>query len=61
MYYSTAPYYQAMVPFLIPDKKIFYKTIELKEATAKVKKSANKNTAKAIQERDKFEEKPFTS
>ena len=46
-----------MVPFLIPDKKIFDKTVDIKDSSAKVKKRANKNTASAILEREEFEEK----
>ena len=54
LYFITAPYYHAMVPFLISDKKIYDKTVALKEASAKVKKSVSKTSASAIQEREEF-------
>ena len=56
MFFITAPYYDAMMPFVISDKKIFEKTVKLKETAVKVKKSAKKTTAAAIQERNSFEE-----
>ena len=46
-----------MVPFLVADRKIYVKTVEIKETVAKVKKNSKKNAAWAIEERDELERK----
>jgi len=55
IYTVTAPFYHAMVPFLIPDKKIYDKTVEIKTAAAKIKKDSGKNNARVIEDRQHFE------
>ena len=57
VYRITAPFYHAMVPFLVADKNIFEKTVVIKDAVAKVKKSVKKTTAAAIEEREELERK----
>ena len=54
-YYATSPFYQAMLPFLISNKKIFDKIEKLKKMEDKIKKSANKETVSAVKERNDFE------
>ena len=61
VYWITAPFYHAMVPFLVGDRKIYEKTVELKETVAKVKKNAKKNTAWAIEEREALERRLDTT
>ena len=55
LYYATAPFYQVMLPFLIPNKKIHENIVKLKKMEEKVKKSAKKETPKAVLEREEFE------
>ena len=55
VYFTTAPYYHAMAPFIISDKRIYEKTLALKETNFKVKKNVNKTSASAIKEREDFQ------
>lgn len=55
LYRLTAPFYNAMVPFLLTDKKIYEKTAELKEKAAKIRKDSNKHNARVVEAREEFE------
>ena len=55
IYYITAPFYQVLLPFLIPNKKISEKLEKLKKMEDKIKKSAKKETPGAVLEREEFE------